>query len=68
MGIAARGDFDLLQHSKHSGKMLDYLDESQSKKYIPHVIEPSFGLDRFLVTFRVILMMVYSFFLNSGLY
>ena len=48
MGIAARGNFDLTQHSTHSGKSLEYRDESegQVRKYIPHVIEPSFGLDR----------------------
>jgi glycyl-tRNA synthetase len=46
MGIAARGDYDLTQHAKHSGKNLDYLDPVTGAKYIPHVIEPSIGVDR----------------------
>ena len=46
MGIAARGNFDLVQHSTHSGKNLDYLDAATNEKYIPHVIEPSLGVDR----------------------
>ncbi len=39
-GLAYRSDFDLKTHK------LDYIDEENSKKIIPHVIEPSFGLDR----------------------
>jgi glycyl-tRNA synthetase len=46
MGIAARGNFDLTQHSQHSGKTLEYLDPVTNQKYIPHVIEPSIGVDR----------------------
>ncbi len=46
MGIAARGNYDLTQHAKFSGKRIEYTDESSKTKYIPHVIEPSFGLDR----------------------
>lgn len=46
MGLAYRGDFDLSQHQKFSGKDLQYLDPTTNEKYIPHVIEPSFGLDR----------------------
>ncbi len=45
-GLAHRGDFDLKQHSEESGKMLDYIDPKTNKKYIPHVLEPTFGLDR----------------------
>ena len=45
-GIAARGNFDLTQHQQESGKKLEYLDEETQKKYIPHVIEPSAGVDR----------------------
>ncbi len=45
-GIAARGAFDLMQHQKASGKKMDYLDEETQEKYIPHVIEPSAGVDR----------------------
>lgn len=45
-GIAARGNFDLTQHQKHSGKSLEYFDETRKERYIPHVIEPSVGVDR----------------------
>mmetsp|Transcript_22923 Transcript_22923/g.35272 ORF Transcript_22923/g.35272 Transcript_22923/m.35272 type:complete len:563 (+) Transcript_22923:106-1794(+) len=46
MGIAARGNFDLTQHSEGSGKSLEYYDESTKERFIPHVIEPSLGVDR----------------------
>jgi glycyl-tRNA synthetase len=45
-GIAARGDFDLSQHQKHSGKSMEYFDEEARLRYVPHVIEPSAGVDR----------------------
>jgi glycyl-tRNA synthetase len=46
MGIAARGSYDLDQHSKHSGHDMSYNDEVTKEKYVPHVIEPSIGVDR----------------------
>jgi glycyl-tRNA synthetase len=67
-GVAHRGDYDLSQHAKHSGKDLSYFDEdawlrdkdkypepkaaqeAKSKppyRFLPHVIEPSAGVDRF---------------------
>ena len=46
MGIAARGDYDLRQHARESGKNLEYLDPVTNQKYLPHVIEPSIGVDR----------------------
>ncbi len=69
-GVAHRGEYDLTQHSKHSGKDLSYFDdelwakadksayggdkkkeqEAKNKppyRYVPHVIEPSAGADRF---------------------
>jgi glycyl-tRNA synthetase len=46
MGIAARGNYDLTQHSEGSGKNLEYFDELTKEKYIPHCIEPSLGVDR----------------------
>lgn len=49
-GIAYRTDFDLLQHSKHSGKDLAVFDEETKKSYIPHVVEMSVGLDRLFLT------------------
>ena len=45
-GIAARGDFDLTQHQQHSGKSMEYFDQETNEKYVPHVIEPSAGVDR----------------------
>lgn len=48
-GIAARGDFDLTQHQKCSGKSLEYFDEETRTKYLPHVIEPSAGVDRLVL-------------------
>ena len=48
-GIAARGDFDLTQHQKFSGKPMEYFDEAAKAKYVPHVIEPSAGVDRLLL-------------------
>jgi glycyl-tRNA synthetase len=48
-GIAARGDFDLSQHQKHSGKSTEYFDDEAKTKYVPHVIEPSAGVDRLIL-------------------
>jgi glycyl-tRNA synthetase len=44
--IAYRTDYDLSRHQSLSGKSLEYFDEAAKKKYIPHVIEPTFGTDR----------------------
>jgi len=52
-GIANRGDFDLTQHSQHSGKELNYFDEETKEKYIPYVIEPSAGADRATLAFLI---------------
>lgn len=49
-GIANRGDFDLSQHSTHSGKELAVYDDYDKKSYIPHVIECSVGVDRLFLT------------------
>jgi glycyl-tRNA synthetase len=45
-GIAARGNFDLSQHEKFSGKSMEYFDEETKERFVPHVIEPSAGVDR----------------------
>jgi glycyl-tRNA synthetase len=45
-GIAYRTDFDLTNHSKASGVDLSYLDEESKTRFVPHVIEPSMGVDR----------------------
>lgn len=44
-GIANRTDFDLKNHSKHSGKDLRFTDE-KGKKFYPFVVEPSVGVER----------------------
>lgn len=48
-GLAYRTDFDLSAHEKGSGASLGYLDEETKEKFIPHVIEPSLGVDRTLL-------------------
>jgi glycyl-tRNA synthetase len=45
-GIAHRSDFDLTQHSTFSGVKLEYFDQEKNKRYTPHVLEPTFGVDR----------------------
>lgn len=45
-GIACRTNFDLSNHQKHSGQDLSYTDPMTDEKYIPYVIEPTFGLSR----------------------
>ncbi|MEM1330730.1 MAG: glycine--tRNA ligase [Planctomycetota bacterium] len=45
-GIAHRTDFDLKQHQQHSGAKLEFFDQERNERYLPHVIEPSAGLDR----------------------
>ncbi len=50
-GIANRGDFDLAQHARYSGKSLNYLDEETKEHIIPYIIEPSAGVDRSVLAF-----------------
>jgi glycyl-tRNA synthetase len=45
-GLAYRTDFDLRNHSSASGTDLSYFDEETKERFLPHVIEPSLGLDR----------------------
>ena len=45
-GVAYRTDYDLLQHQKASGKSLEYFDDATRQRFIPHVVEPSAGVDR----------------------
>src|SRR5919198_264548 len=53
-GIANRGDFDLTQHSEHSGTRLEYVGGPEDgERYIPYVIEPAGGPDRALLAFLV---------------
>lgn len=45
-GLAYRTDFDLKSHQERSGKNLEYRPKDNGQPFIPHVIEPTFGLDR----------------------
>ena len=56
-GVHNRGDFDLSQHEKFSGKKLKDFDPTQNKDFIPHVIETSIGVDRL---FLALLCSAYS--------
>lgn len=46
-GFAYRTDYDLKQHMHHSGASLEYI-EPDGTRFVPHVLEPSFGLGRML--------------------
>ncbi|HYE59564.1 MAG TPA: glycine--tRNA ligase [Candidatus Kapabacteria bacterium] len=48
-GIAYRTDFDLTRHQEKSGQDLRYTDPVTNEKFLPHVIEPTFGIDRMLL-------------------
>jgi glycyl-tRNA synthetase len=56
-GIAHRSDFDLTQHAKFSGQKLEYFDAENNERYVPHVLEPTFGVDR---TVLVALLAAYN--------
>ena len=49
MGVAYRTDFDLGNIQRASGKSMEYTDKQTREKFIPHVIEPSFGVERLLM-------------------
>src|SRR5699024_11858747 len=51
-GIASRTDYDLKQHSEHSGEDFQYHDQETGEKYLPYCIEPSLGADRVTQAFR----------------
>jgi glycyl-tRNA synthetase len=48
-GVAYRTDFDLNQHSQHSGTKLEWIGHEE--RYVPHVVEPAGGVDRFMLAF-----------------
>jgi glycyl-tRNA synthetase len=48
-GLAYRTNFDLKNHMEKSGVSLEYTDPETNEKFIPHVIEPTFGLTRLLL-------------------
>jgi glycyl-tRNA synthetase len=45
-GLANRTDFDLSRHQEFSGEDLRYFEQETGERFIPHVIEPTFGVDR----------------------
>jgi glycyl-tRNA synthetase len=52
-GIANRGDYDLRQHTEASGTKLEWVDAGTGERYVPHVIEPSLGVNRSMLTFLI---------------
>ncbi|MFA5995272.1 MAG: glycine--tRNA ligase [Patescibacteria group bacterium] len=53
-GLAYRTNFDLTNHQKQSGEKLEYTDpEDNKRKFIPHVVEPTFGVDRTLLALLI---------------
>ncbi len=56
-GLAYRTDYDLKSHQKYSGQDLTFRDQETEQSFIPHVIEPTWGVDR---TFLAILLSSYD--------
>jgi len=56
-GLANRSDFDLKQHQEYSGEDLTYFDQPTGQRFLPHVIEPTFGVER---TFLMLLLDAYD--------
>jgi glycyl-tRNA synthetase len=52
-GIADRSDFDLRQHTEHSGEDLQYFDQESNERFFPHVIEPAAGATRTTFAFLI---------------
>lgn len=48
-GLAYRTDYDLSNHQKLSGKSMEYVTKGTTEHFIPHVLEPTFGLDRHIL-------------------
>lgn len=49
LGLAYRGDYDLSKHQEKSGKNMAYSPKGGGQPFVPHVIEPSFGVDRLIL-------------------
>lgn len=49
LGLAYRGDYDLSNHEKVSKKNIKYIPKDGGEPFLPHVIEPSFGVDRLVL-------------------
>lgn len=56
-GLAHRGNYDLAQHTKFSGQKLEYRDPMTNEVFVPHVLEPTWGLTR---TLLVVLLSAYE--------
>jgi glycyl-tRNA synthetase len=52
-GIHNRGDFDLTQHQKFSGKKLEYFDQPNNRRYVPYIVETACGPNRTLLALLV---------------
>ena len=48
-GLAYRTDYDLSAHMKHSGKSLTYQPKNGGEPFVPHVLEPTFGVERLVL-------------------
>lgn len=57
LGLAYRTDFDLMNIQNNSGKSMDYIVKGTNDKFVPHVIEPSFGVER---AFMAVLTAAYT--------
>jgi glycyl-tRNA synthetase len=53
MGVANRGDYDLLKHAEHSKTDFSYIDPYTNEKYVPFVIEPSIGVERLMLAILI---------------
>lgn len=53
MGIASRTNYDLSRHQEASQQDLTYLDPETNERYLPHVVEPSFGVDRLILVMLI---------------
>lgn len=49
LGLAYRTDFDLMNIQRESGKNMEYLVKGSNRRFVPHVIEPSFGVERLIM-------------------
>ena len=52
-GVANRGDYDLTQHTKHSGTTLEWVDAGTGERFVPHVIEPAVSIERMFLAFLI---------------
>jgi glycyl-tRNA synthetase len=52
-GVANRTDFDLRQHTEHSGEDLRYFDQETNERFFPYVIEPAAGATRMTFAFLI---------------